>query len=108
MIDGAKAVWDRLVDGFEVKSVQNTMILRTEINQMKLKEGGSVKEHLRNMKELCNRLAMLDDQVSEKDQLINLLASLMSSYSALRTGSRDHTDRGAASATHGGAAKGEL
>ena len=33
--DGAKAVWDRLVDDFEVKSVQNTIILRTEINQMK-------------------------------------------------------------------------
>lgn len=83
--DGPKAVWDRLVDEFEVKSTQNTMLLRTQVNQMRLKEGGSVKEHLRAMKEVYDRLAMLDDKVSEKDQVITLLASLPPSYSALRS-----------------------
>ena len=37
------------------------------------------------MKELHDRLAMLGDKVSEKYQVINLLASLPSSYSALRS-----------------------
>ena len=83
--DGAKAVWDRLVEEYEVKSVQRTMLLRTQVSQMRLKEGGSVKEHLRAMKEVYDRLAMLDDKVSEKDQVISLLASLPPSYSALRS-----------------------
>ena len=37
------------------------------------------------MKELYDRLAMLDDQVAEKDRVINLLASLPASYNALRS-----------------------
>ena len=83
--DGPKAVWDRLVEEFEVKSVQNTLLLRTQVNQMRLKEGGCVKEHLRAMKEIYDRLAMLDDKIAEKDQVIDLLASLPPSYNALRS-----------------------
>lgn len=83
--DGPKPVWDKLVEEFEVKSVQNTLLLRTQVNQMRLKEGSSVREHINAMKELYDRLAMLDDKVAEKDQVINLLASLPSSYNAIRS-----------------------
>ena len=37
------------------------------------------------MKEIYDRLAMLDDEVGEKDQVINLLASLPPSYDAFRS-----------------------
>ena len=83
--NGPKMVWERLVEEFEVKSVQNTMLLRTQVNNMRLKEGSSVREHLRDMKEMYDRLAMLDDKVNEKDQVINLLASLPPSYNALKS-----------------------
>ena len=59
-------VWERLVEEFEVKSVQNTMLLRTQVNNMRLKEGSSVRKYLRDMKEMYDRLAMLDDKVNEK------------------------------------------
>ena len=78
-------VWERLVEEFEVKSVQNTMLLRTQVNNMRLKEGSSVGKYLHDMKEMYDRLAMLDDKVNEKDQVINLLASLPPSYNALKS-----------------------
>ena len=84
LCNNAKAVWDRLVQEFEVKS-RTTMMLRTEVNQMRLKEGGSVKVHLHEIKEIYDRLAMLDDEVGDKDQVINLLSSLPPSYNAFRS-----------------------
>ena len=83
--NGPKMVWERLVEEFEVKSVQNAMLLHTQVNNMRLKEGSSVREHLRDMKEMYDCLAMLDDKVNEKDQVINLLASLPPSYNALKS-----------------------
>ena len=83
--DGPKAVWDRLVEEFEVKTVQNTLLLQTQVSQMRLKEGGHIKEHLCAMKEVYDRLAMLEDEVAEKDLVINLLASLPPSYDALQS-----------------------
>ena len=35
---GPKTVWDRLVEEVKVKSVQNTMLLHTQVNNMRLKE----------------------------------------------------------------------
>jgi hypothetical protein len=81
----AKEVWDRLVREYEVKSVQNSLLLRTKVNQMRLKEGGVMKMHLNAMKEVYNQLAMLDDAVAERDQVVSLLASLPSSYNAIRS-----------------------
>ena len=64
--------------------MQNTMLLHTQVNNMRLKEGSSVRD-LRDMKEMYDRLAMLDNKVNEKDQVINLLASLPPSYNALKS-----------------------
>ena len=44
--NNSKEVWKKLSEEFEVKTLQNTMILRTGVNRMRLKEGGSVKEHI--------------------------------------------------------------
>ena len=54
--NNSNEVWNKLSQEFEVKMLQNTMILRTEVNRMRLKEGGSVKEHIHEMKEIYNRL----------------------------------------------------
>ena len=48
--NNSKEVWNKLSKEFEVKTLQNTMILRTEVNCMRLKEGGSVIEHIHEMK----------------------------------------------------------
>jgi len=57
--NGPKAVSERLAEEFELKSVQNTMLLCTQVNTMRFKEGSSVKEHLHDIKELYDPLAML-------------------------------------------------
>ena len=81
----AKAVWDRLIQEYEIKTVQNTLMIRAQISNTKLREGDSIKRHLNELQEVYDRLRMLDDPVSEKDQVINLLTSLPNSYASLKS-----------------------
>ena len=60
-----KAVWDRLAQEFKVKYLQNTL-LQTKVNQRRLREGSSVKEHLHAMKEIYDHLTMLDNKVGKR------------------------------------------
>ena len=50
---------------------------------MKLAEGGSMKDHVKNMTEIFRELAVVAEPVSEEDQVVHLLASLPESYDVL-------------------------
>ena len=50
-----------------------------------MKEGTSVEAHLKNMKELTDKLAAISAPISEKDEVVILLGSLPQSYSTLVT-----------------------
>ena len=50
-----------------------------------MKEGASIEEHLKHMKELVDRLAAIGAPISEEDQVVTLLGSLPRSYSTLVT-----------------------
>ena len=52
---------------------------------MEMKEDTSVEEHIKNMKELTDRLAAINAPIAEEDQVVTLLGSLPSSYSTLVT-----------------------
>ena len=54
---------------------------------MEMKEGTSMEEHIKRMKELTDRLATLNAPVSEEDQVVTLLGSLPPSYSNLYSNS---------------------
>ena len=50
-----------------------------------MREGTSVEKHLKDMKELTDRLAAMGAPIAEEDQVVTLLGSLLKSYSTLVT-----------------------
>ena len=52
---------------------------------MLLKDGQNVQEHVKNMLELFNELAIVGDNISDDDRVVYLLASLPESFDVLVT-----------------------
>jgi len=60
-------------------------MLKKQYFRMEMKEGTSMEVHIKNMKELTDRLAAIKASIAEEDQVVTLLGSLPSSYSTLVT-----------------------
>ena len=75
-----QVVWTRLEEQFQRKTWSNKLQLRRKLFSLKLKEGGSVSEHIKAMTEIFEALAVIGDAVSEEDRVVHLLASLPVSY----------------------------
>ena len=80
-----KAVWKKLEEQFQPKTWSNKLQLRRKLYALKLKEGGSVNEHIKTMSEIFEGLAVIGDVVSKEDRVVHLLASLPESYNVLVT-----------------------
>ena len=78
-------VWKKLEDQFQPKTWSNKLHLWRKLYGLKLIPGTSVQEHCKQMIEIFNELAVLDDPVSEEDRVMHLLASLPESYDVLVT-----------------------
>ena len=87
--DDPVAVWKKLCDHLQKKIWANKLELRRRLYSLKLKEGGSVQEHIKKMIE---ELAVVGDPLQEEDQVINLLAGLPESYSMLVTALEANAD----------------
>ena len=79
------AVWDKLSSQFQRKMLANRLALRRRLHSLKLKEGQSVQEHVKNMTEIFNELAIIGDNISDEDRVVYLLASLPESFDILVT-----------------------
>ncbi|KAK3893175.1 hypothetical protein Pcinc_003000 [Petrolisthes cinctipes] len=75
-----KEVWNKLADQFQKKTWSNKLQLRRRLYALRLKEGGSVQEHVKTMTEIFNELSVIGDQMNEEDRMVHLLASLPESY----------------------------
>ncbi|KAK3894704.1 hypothetical protein Pcinc_001550 [Petrolisthes cinctipes] len=80
-----KEVWNKLADQFQKKTWSNKLQLRRRLYALRLKEGGSVQEHIKTMTEIFNELSVIGDQMNEEDRVVHLLASLPESYDMLVT-----------------------
>lgn len=78
-------VWKKLGSQFQKKSWANKLELRRKLYSLRLKEGGSVQDHIKSMTEIFNSLSVIGSPVSEEDRVVHLLASLPESYSMLVT-----------------------
>lgn len=78
-------VWKRLEEQFQRKTWANKLHLRRKLYALRLKEGGSVNEHIKVMTEIFEALAVIGDAVSEEDRVVHLLASLPESFNVLVT-----------------------
>ena len=78
-------VWKKLRDQFQKKTWANRLALRRKLHTLQLKDGESVRDHIKAMTELFNELAAVGDVISEEDRVVYLLASLPDSFGALVT-----------------------
>ena len=77
--------WMVLRDHFEQDTLVNKLMLKKQYFRMEKKEGTSVEAHIKDMKELTDRLAAIKAPIAEEDQVVTLLGSLPPSYSTLVT-----------------------
>ena len=80
-----KELWDILRDHFECETLANKLFLKKKYFRTEMKAGTPMELHLKQMKEITNRLAAIGAPISEEDQVVTLLGSVPPSYSALVT-----------------------
>ena len=80
-----KVVWDTLCSHFQKKTWANKLSLRRKLYNLRLKDGGSIQEHIKSMTEIFEELTIVGDKISEEDRVVHLLASLPEKYNVLVT-----------------------
>ena len=80
-----KEVWDTLRSHFERETLANKLYLKKQYFHKQMSEGTSIEKHLKEMKEVTDKLASIGAPISKEDQVVTLLGSLPSSYSTLVT-----------------------
>ena len=84
-LEDPKVVWKKLEEQVQPKTWSNKLHLPRKLYALKLKEGGTVNEHIKTMSEIFEGLAIIGDAVSKEDRVVHLLASLPKSYNVLVT-----------------------
>ena len=78
-------MWEKLANQFQKRTWANKLELRRNLSSLRLKNGGSVQEHVKAMTENFEGLSVIGDPISEEDRVVHLLASLPDSYNMLVT-----------------------
>lgn len=78
-------VWKTLRGYFERETLANKLFLKKKYYRSEMKDGTTIDCHLREMKELTDRLASIGAPIPEEDQVVTLLGSLPKSYASLVT-----------------------
>uniref|UniRef100_A0A1X7UD16 CCHC-type domain-containing protein n=1 Tax=Amphimedon queenslandica TaxID=400682 RepID=A0A1X7UD16_AMPQE len=81
--DDPVTVWQKLADQFQKKTWANKLVLRRNLQLLKLKDGGSVQQHINGMTETFNELSVMGVVMDNEDRAVQLLASLPESYSTI-------------------------
>ena len=66
-------VWQKLADQFQKKTWANKLVLRRKLQSLKLKDGGSVQQHIREMTETFNELSVMGVAMDDEDRSYNCL-----------------------------------
>jgi hypothetical protein len=90
--NSANEAWNKLEKHFERDSLSNKIFLKKKYFRSEMKEGESLTNHLKSMKQLTDRLAAVKAPISEEDQVVTLLGSLPDSFSSLVTVLEAQTD----------------
>jgi len=80
-----KQAWNALKNHFERETLANKLLLKKQYFRSEMKEGTSVDQHLRHMKDITDKLAAIGAPISEEDQVVTLLGSLPRSFATLVT-----------------------
>ena len=86
------AVWEKLARQFQRKTWANKLELRRRLYATRLQDGGSVQQHIKEMTELFESLAVIGDAITEEDRVVHLLASLPDTFDMLVTALEANSD----------------
>ena len=75
-----KQAWNALKNHFEQETLVNKLLLKKQYFRSEMKEGTSVDQHLKQMKDIADKLAAIGAPISEEDQVVTLLGSLPRSF----------------------------
>lgn len=81
--DKPSETWKKLSDHFERGTLTTKLHLRKQYFKCEMREGASVQDHIKKMREITDRLAVMQSPIIEEDQVMTLLGSLPSSYDSL-------------------------
>ena len=81
--DTPQQAWESLRNHFERDTLANKLLLKKKYFRMEMKETASAEAHLKDMKELTDKLAAVGAPIAEEDQVVTLLGSLPKKYSTL-------------------------
>lgn len=70
---------------FECDALANRLLLKKRHFRMEMKEMSSAEAHLKEMKEVTDKIAAVGAFITEEDQVVILLGSLPKKYSTLVT-----------------------
>jgi len=73
----AKALWDKLGNLYQSKSLVNKLFPWRNLYQLRMNEGDSVSEHLNAFNTVVSQLLYFDIKISDDDKCISLLCSLL-------------------------------
>ena len=79
----AHSLWKKLEELYDRKSATNKAFLFRKLVNLKYKDGGSVAEHLNDMKNIVNQLASMKIVFDDELQALMLLSSLPESWETL-------------------------
>eukprot|EP00253_Pinus_taeda_P023097 PITA_23097 len=78
-----KALWDKLGTLYQSKSLVNKLFLWKKLYNLRMKDEGSMTEHMNSFNTMLSQLASVDIKISYKDKCISLLCSLPDSWDSL-------------------------
>eukprot|EP00253_Pinus_taeda_P020596 PITA_20596 len=79
----AKALWDKLGNLYQSKSLVNKLFLRKKLYDLRMKDGDSMTEHLNAFNTVVSQLSYVDIKISDEDKCISMLCSLPDSWDSL-------------------------
>ena len=80
-----KQAWNALKNHFEREILSNKLLLKKQYFRSEMKEGTSVDQHLKHMKDITDKLAAIGAPISEDDEVVTLLGSLPRRFATLVT-----------------------
>ena len=78
-----KDMWDALKNQYERKSMQNVIFFKCKYRDAKMKEGDDMLRHINKHQEIVDQLVSVGADISEHEQVWDLLLSLPESYDSL-------------------------
>ena len=78
-------VWTKLCDQFQRKTWANKLSLRRRLYGLRLKDNEPVQDHIKQITEIFEELAVIGEPVEEEDQVVHVLSSLPDSFDMLVT-----------------------